>query len=180
MANMGERSMTAPPLSQYGIHTEQSDIRAHVSVINQSVYVFPTSAGVAAVREHNPPIRSATQPGVMGSTAEGWLVRPEWINGLQIIKPKRIQWETFTPELTTSQKGKLAVRVVCYLMKVGRFPLWINAEESQDRDVQLSGADIVVCCKRRVQVKCDYYAGPRPGTGNLFLQKAECNPRGLF
>ncbi len=108
------------------------------------------------------------------------MVRPEWINGLQIIKPKRIQWETFTPELTTSQKGKLAVRVVCYLMKVGRFPLWINAEESQDREVQISGADIVVCCNRRVQVKCDYYAGPRPGTGNLFLQKAECNPRGLF
>lgn len=169
--------MTAPPLSEYGIHTEQSDIRAHVSVVNKCVYVFPTKAGVAAVMEHNPPLRSAGQDGVTGKTAEGWLVRPKWINGLQTVEPKRIKWEVFRPEMSTSQKGKLAVQVVCYLMREGRFPLWINAKEEQDREVQLKGTDIVVCCKRHVQVKCDYNSGPPPGTGNLFLQKAECNPR---
>ena len=34
---------------------------------------------------------------------------------------------------------------------------------------------IVVNGKWRIQVKCDYDAGPG-GTGNLFLQTAECNP----
>lgn len=174
---MGERGVTAPPLFEYGIHTEQSDIRAHVSVVNKCVYVFPTKAAISAIHEHSPPSRSAGQDGVTGKTAQGWLVRLEWINGLQAVKPQRIKWELFKPDMSTSQKGALAVQVVCYLMKVGRFPLWINAKEEEDREVQIKGADIVVCCKRRVQVKCDYNAGPKPGTGNLFLQKSECNPR---
>lgn len=172
--------MTATPLSEYGIHTELSDIRAHVSVVNQSVYVFKTKAGVHAIHEHTPPVRYASQAGVNGITAEGWLVRPEWINGLQTLKPKLFEWSKFQPSLSTSQKGALAVEVVFYLIRVGRFPLWADAEEEKETGMQLKGSDIIVTCNRRIQVKCDYYSGPKPGTGNLFLQRAECNPRRFF
>lgn len=52
-----------------------------------------------------------------------------------------------------------------------------KAEESGDKSVQIAGTDIVVCCKKRIQVKCDSRCGERPlGTGNLFLQRAERNP----
>ncbi len=33
-------------LFEYGIHTEGSDVRAHVSVLNKTIYVFPTRNGV--------------------------------------------------------------------------------------------------------------------------------------
>jgi len=55
--------------------------------------------------------------------------------------------------------------------------MWINAKESEQKDVQLRGTDILVACNKRIQVKCDYRSGKKPnGTGNLFLQKSERNP----
>ncbi len=58
-----------PELFEYGIHTEASDIRAHVSVVNRRIDVFPTKAGVDAVERTAPPLRSAYQHGVVGRTA---------------------------------------------------------------------------------------------------------------
>ena len=57
--------MNAPPdLFEYGIHTEDSDVRAHVSVVDKSVYVFPTSNGVRAIEQNKPPVRPAYQNGL--------------------------------------------------------------------------------------------------------------------
>lgn len=62
-------------------------------------------------------------------------------------------------------------------MKIGRFPFWIDAKEDERQGVQIKGTDVVVFCNQRIQVKCDYKAGPKPeGTGNVFLQKSESNP----
>jgi hypothetical protein len=164
-----------------GIQTEKSDIRAHVSVVNQTIYVFPTQAGLDAVNKHAPPLRTAGQPGVDGPTAEGWLVRPEWIRGLRklhfISWP---YWNEFTEELSTGIKGQLAVDVVLECLRGGRFPIWIDADEASGKEIQLQGVDILLFCNKRIQVKCDYRAGPPPGTGNLFLQKAERNPLKIY
>ena len=164
-------------LFEYGIMTEQSDIRAHVSVVAQTIYVFPTKYGVSAIETHQPVLRSAGQPGVKGPTADGWLVKPDWITDLRRLRfPSWPHWEAFTQDLSTSRKGAMAVDCVLAAMKVGRFPFWVDAVEDGRPYVQIAGTDVLVFCKKRVQVKCDYRGGDPPGTGHLFLQRAERNP----
>jgi len=165
-------------LFEYGIHTESSDIRAHVCVLNKVLYVFQTRMGVEAIERENPVLKDASQDGVNGRTAEGWLVRTEWIGGLRRLRfSSWPDWGLFNEKLSTSDKGSLAVGCVIAAMKEGRFPFWIDAAEDDRENVQRSGTDILVFCKKKVQVKCDYRGGDRPlGTGNLFLQKAERNP----
>ena len=168
-------------LFEYGIHTETSDIRAHVSVVNKTLYVFPTRNGVQAIEQHDPPLRDAGQPGVIGRTAEGWTVKIEWINDMRRVRyVSWPRWAEFNQDATTTQKGVLAVDCVIEVMRKGRFPFWVDATEDERENVQRSGTDILVFCRKKVQVKCDYRGGDKPlGTGNLFLQKAERNPLGL-
>lgn len=167
-------------LREYGILTEQSDIRAHVSVACGIVYVFPTFRGIEAIRRYTPELRLAGQPGVSGPTGQGFLVKTEWIMDLVRVPFSEPFWPCFDMEMSTSEKGSLAVEVVCFLMGEGKFPFWLKAGETTNKDLQIRGTDIVVSCKKRVQVKCDWRGGDRPkGSGNLFLQKAERNPLGL-
>ncbi len=165
-------------LHEYGIHTEQSDIRAHVSVVNRTVYVFETAEAVAAIVALRPPIVTAKQPGCSEITAEGWLVPAVKIDGMRKLAFQTwSRWDEFSPAMTTSQKGDLAVACVVRLLEIGRFPLWIKTCESGDRRIQIAGTDILVTCDKRIQVKCDWRCGEKPkGTGNLFLQRAEQNP----
>jgi len=173
-----EQARLDPELFEYGIHTEASDIRAHVSVVNQVIYVFPTRAGIDAIERTHPPLRPAYQPDVVGPTAEGWVVD---VNAIADLRRVRFQswegWTQFRPNLSTSRKGRLAVLAVIGAMKRGRFPFWLDTEEDERQHVQQLGTDILVFCRKRVQVKCDYHGGDKPaGTGNLFLQRAERNP----
>lgn len=166
-------------LFEYGIHTEKSDVRAHVSASDRTVYVFRTAEGLRAIEKNQPPLRNAGQDGVAGRTAEGWLVKLEWIDDLRRLRfHSWTQWIGFSGHgLTTSQKGKLAVGCVTQLMKLGRFPLWLDASESERTQVQIKGTDILLFARMKVQVKCDLRAGI---TGNLFLQRAERNPLRRF
>lgn len=170
-----------PALFEYGIHTEASDVRAHVSVVGRSIYAFRTRHGLDAIARLHPATASAWQPGVSGRTAEGWLVPPNEIADCRRLRfyswPR---WSAFSDDLSTSEKGRLAVECVVESMRAGRFPFWILASEDERREVQVKGTDIVVFCKQRVQVKCDWRCGDGPGaTGNLFLQRAERNPLGM-
>jgi len=165
-------------LIEYGIHTEKSDIRAHVSVVNRSVYVFQTMEALDVIRRYEPPLRTAFQPGIDFPTAEGWLASIDWFSDLRNLKFYSWPgWDRFADEMTTTEKGALAVECVTALMENARFPIWINAQESGETEIQIAGTDIVVFCNRKVQVKCDWRCGHKPlGTGNLFLQRAERNP----
>ena len=165
-------------LFEYGIYTEVSDIRAHVSAVNKTIYVFPTRNGRAAIERHAPIIRPAYQEGVNSPTATGWLVKIEWIDDLRRVKFYSWPgWDKLTEGLSTSQKGGLAVECVIETIRRGRFPFWLDASEDERQNIQLEGTDILVFCKKRIQVKCDYRGGDAPaGTGNLFLQKNERNP----
>lgn len=165
-------------LFESGIQTEDSDIRAHVSPCNKHVYVFRTRNAIEAIEQYEPEVRPAFQDGVKGKTAEGWLVKLDWIRDLRRLNfvswPK---WGDFSKKLSTSQKGALAVECVTALMKIGRFPLWLDAWEDDREYVQLKGTDVLLFAKKRIQIKCDYSAGD---TGNLFLQRAERNPLKRF
>lgn len=166
-----------PELFEYGIHLEKSDIRAHVSVINKTIYVFQTKLGIEAIERTNPKIVPAGQPGFKGITAMGWLVRPDDIRDIRRIKFHTWDgWKKFNKELSTSEKGALAVECVIRVIRMGRFPFWLDSDEDRRENIQISGTDIVIFCRKKIQVKCDYDSGESPGTGFLFLQKAEINP----
>jgi hypothetical protein len=165
-------------LFEHGIHTEKSDIRAHVSASDKTVYVFRTVEGLRAIERYKPPLAPAKQDGVVGKTAVGWLVQPDWIEDLRRLRFQSWkQWSALHPRLSTSAKGRLAVACVVEIMRMGRFPLWIDASESDRENVQIEGTDIIVFARKKIQVKCDMSAGI---TGNLYLQKAERNPLKRF
>jgi hypothetical protein len=171
----------APPLVDYGIHTEGSDIRAHVGVLARKVYVFPTAEGLDLINTGRYSLITGSQPGVNGDTFAGYRVPTRDFPNLRVLRYESWQgWEEFGPRQdskSTAEKGARAVDVVLSLLKLGRFPLWIDAQEEEDPEVQIKGVDILICCKKQVQVKCDWKAGDGHGCyGNLFLQRMECNP----
>jgi hypothetical protein len=169
---------TNAELFENGIQTENSDIRAHVSVVNKAIYVFPTFRGREAVEANNIPIKTAIQPGLEFITASGWPVPIEYITDLRAFSYASWPlWSQFRESMNTSAKGKLAVECVLSFLKTGRFPFWIHAQEDDRENIQISGTDIVIFCRKKLQIKCDWRCGHKPlGTGNLFLQKAERNP----
>ena len=163
----------------YGIATEQSDVRVHVSVCTNLAFVFETEAMRKFIAEDQTGFREvpAYQPGVKGPTARGLLV-PVWLaefvetvsyEGHVDVKPSST-W-------STSQKGEWAASVVSTLAKAGRLPLHIkNASEQWSRKVQISGTDVIVSEAFRIQTKCDSMSCPE---GNLFIQTHEINPLGM-
>lgn len=163
-------------LVEYGIQNEQSDLRAHVSVVTGMVYVFPTLAGQTAVATGRYRMVPVYTQGIV--TARGYLVPPQAIEGCR--KAPIPQQYKSSIRLTdgTSQKGDKAVVIVLQLLRVGMFPLIAQALPVHAKDLQVSGTDILFAMSGRVQVKCDYAGGEIKygGTGNLFLQFAECNP----
>src|SRR3990172_12080242 len=101
----------AMSLIEYGIQTEQSDMRAHVSPFNAMVYLFPTHCGVLAIK--NRPQKSNAHTGQM-VTAKGY---PVPIKEIQNIKPIPIPQDIlesakFSEDDASSVKGNKAVFVV--------------------------------------------------------------------
>jgi hypothetical protein len=171
---------TSVELFNHGILTENSDIRAHVGVLAKSVFVFQTADGIRAIEQYNPIVKPAFQPGVDGKTADGYLVKLEWIRDLRTRKLAHWPvWDGWTDALSTSDKGVRAVRVICEMLKRAVFPLWIDGTYDDERKtIQIKGTDVVVFARKRIQVKCDYRAGTGHPmcTGNVYLQFAERNP----
>lgn len=169
-------------LVPYGIHNEQSDIRAHVAVFAQRVLVYQTRRMIALLSKRSYTRGYATQPGANGATTgEGILVPISDIPWLRTIPCPKFPWDTFPIKgATTSEKGAAAVSLVCLLLKHGGFPLWVFATESKDSEIQVQGTDIIIAARQRIQVKCDWCAGLKQWhpqcTGNLFIQTAEINP----
>ena len=110
----------------------------------------------------------------------GRLVPMEDISGIRTFNGgSEPWWEAFDEKGTTSAKGKRAVAVVERMLRAGRFPLWpSNVKESMRLEVQHGGTDILLHGVWRIQVKCDFWAGPKEkgGTGNLYFETAELNP----
>lgn len=171
---------TNAELVPYGIFQEASDIRAHVGVLSRAVYVFQTKQMRELISKdpQKYAMADAGQRGVEGRTAQGWLVKWKDVPDLRRLQFHSYNWTVFSEQDSTSEKGKKAVDVVTTLLKLGRFPLWLGAEESKDTSIQIQGTDIIIFHKAKIQVKCDWRAGDgSPGcSGNLFIQNAERNP----
>ena len=170
-------------LFEHGIFSENSHIRAHVAPVTRSVYVFRTQAALDILKDkgHQYEMATAGQSGVDGPTALGYKIPWQEIPDIRRVQWKSNPWwERFSVSDSTSEKGRKAVEVVAELLKIGRFPLWCAgpAKDSEDIKLQRKGTDIMLWGQWRIQVKCDYSAGPKAdgGSGNLYLQVAERNP----
>jgi hypothetical protein len=179
---MGQRGIGNTTLVDYGIQNEQSDIRAHVSVLTKRVYVFDTSIGRELAESGQYPEGKAYTGRII--TGVGALVPPRDIEGLRAIPIPDDIWakREISKFDNTGTKGDKAVLIVSDMLKCGLIPVELRIDQITDETLQIEGLDIVVAAKVRIQVKCDYKAGPRKwgGTGNLFLQVAECNPLGAY
>lgn len=161
-------------LYKYGIFEEKSDIRAHVS--NQKIYVFKTD--IVKTLLNNPEKKFKQVPAYQQNfdkpTAYGYLIPPKEIEDLIELYFKSWQgWSSFNPDWSTADKGRWAVNCVVELLKIGRLPLWIQADQTEDVRLDIEGTDILICFNKRIQVKCDY---PAAKTGNLYIQTHEINP----
>lgn len=171
------------PLFDYGIHNEASNIRAHVGVLSRTLFVFPTSEGVKVMK--NFPMVQAYQPGVKYPTAKGYIVPPMAIANMRYIPFRESRCDGFYEHLTTSEKGDRAVEIVNDCLKCGRFPLWLEGDFVTEKEIQITGTDIIVKGTWKIEVKCDFKASLKKNnphvqcTGNLYLQTAECNPHKL-
>ncbi len=162
-------------LVEYGIQNENSDLRAHVSVTAQKVYVFPTTEGQRAIESGLYRLREAKQGEIV--TARGYTVPVSAIHRLTPVSiPEQLMgmYRILNSDSTT-QKGNKAVAIVQTLLRWGWFPLPIDSTVVSDIKMQRQGLDLIVAGRFRIQVKCDYSAGEN-GTGNLYLQTHECNP----
>lgn len=189
----GMKHMGNTKLVPCGIQTEKSDLRAHVSISARGVYLFPTKNGSKITDQcrkmelggQKPPYFKVQVKTGQIVTAEGYLVPPDDIPGcLRIPIPLSVfLGANFKPEDQygcTTIRGDKAVAIVKEMLKLGLIPVTLEVNEVTDQDLQISGTDIIVKAQARIQVKCDWRAGHRDfgGTGNLFLQVAECNPNG--
>lgn len=182
----GAMKMYNEKLVDYGIQNEDSHIRVHVCPKVQRVYVYPTDCGISAIQTgqyHNTP---GFQAGIAIPTAMGYLVPPFDIKRCVALSLNGDVWDSlgFQRIQTTTIKGQKAVRLIVEMLKQGLFPIPVQAYEITDRDLQIKGADVVIKAGTVtkddiiIQVKCDFDGGEKElgGTGNLYLQVAECNP----
>lgn len=177
-------SSTATQLHDYGILNEQSDYRIHVCPLAGKIYSYPTASGIDACLSGKHQKRSATQPGVSYATAEGFCVPIDSIPDIRCVSiPDSYldRWfANVSRESTTTHKGNMAARLVARMLQTGTLPLPLYGKLVSNMRLQLDGVDILVDCRLRLQVKCDWRGGVGSNcTGNLFLQTAECNPHKL-
>jgi len=178
-------------LVEYGIQDEKVDVRFHVSVVNKCVYIFephyareridrgdlkaiPIPRWIDYGSKEQPDLRRVV-------TAIGYAVPLLDIPHRAIPIPEDIFKEAnfFEGSSDTSVKGKKAHKVVEQMLSRNLLSYVITVEGVTDIEKQIKGQDIVIKHAETAQVKCDWKAGPGPlGTGNLFIQTAECNPLG--
>lgn len=162
-------------LYDYGIQTESSDVRVHVCVIAQRVYIYRTAVchDLVALRGHEQ--RGAKIDGQLSAT--GYLVPPENIPGCRsyLIPPDLITSANLRLTDSELRKGEKAAEIAKQMLRRGLMVVPLDVEDIPENTIQqVSGIDLHVR-PVRLQVKCDYRGGERKhgGTGNLFIQTAE-------
>lgn len=173
-----------PELHYYGIIQENSNIRAHVGPVAKCVYVYKTSDMVRAILAKEYHKLPAYQKNFEGVTGYGPVVPLSELNFVIPVMWRSVcWWDNFKEDADTGSKGREAVNVVAQLMRMGRFPFFVIPQEVTDIIMDIKGTDIIVSGKWRIQVKCDWKAGPKEVagcSGNLFVQTHERNPMSIY
>ena len=171
-------------LVEWGILKEDSDYRIHVCISSARVYVFRTSRGKQVVDDAKLGKRKYNLLSIRTGeiiTAQGYTVPCDDLLPQHYPIPddlfENYAISKFEP---TSVKGAKATRIVSEMIGRGIILLPVKVREVDDMKAQISGIDLSVNSNVKIQVKCDFLGGHKQyrGTGNLFLQTAECNPWG--
>lgn len=167
-------------LIEYGIQTEDSDLRAHVCVTAKKVYVYRTEDGVRLIQSLSDKRKVAVKTGDY-VTAKGYPVKPQEIENITFVPIPDNVWEhvKFSTFDNPTVKGQKAISVVRWMLRRGCFPMLpLHVKEVEDKDMQVKGQDIIISLSLdvKIQVKCDYEGGEGGKWGNLYLQTEECNP----
>lgn len=161
-------------LIEHGITTETAEWRCHVCFKVGVAYFF-------RVEDACKVLDKGIEKTVMLNgtvTGRGKLVRPEDIPGIQPVNIPRciLRRHWCNEDDGESLKGRMALNVCIDLL----YTSWKVKEvtEITDKGLQIKGQDLFFDSKT-MEVKCDWPGGPRElgGTGYLFLQTAERNPR---
>jgi hypothetical protein len=169
-------------LVEYGIQTEKTDYRLHICFGTETAYLYPTVDGANIVKSGRYKQRIAKQQGTDIVTAVGYAVPWDDIPNIQRIEipPLVMKYAKVKPSDNTTDKGEWAVKTANILLKRGLFRIEMGSEVIGDKKMQIEGTDLIISASFRIQVKCDWNGGKssdeKTGTGNLFLQTAECNP----
>jgi len=174
-------------LVDYGLQNEESDYRAHVGYKTQHVFVFPTKPTQHLLQEIERtskykavPVFSYSAHGETIQTARGYPIPLSDLPSLQeiLIPIDLYRKYEISPKDPTKISGQKAVLIVFEMIRRHLVLLPLEVQEVVSKSLQIKGQDIVISMNCRMQVKCDFRAGrkERGGTGNVFLQTAECNP----
>lgn len=162
--------MMPPKLVDYGIQSEDVDVRVHVCFGSKKMYAYKPNRAMAVMNGFKE--KEAMQGELV--TAIGRLVPPHRIPGIKDLSNACADLLfRYDPgqEATLEEKKRAAEDVAREY-----FSRSFRVEMVTDKKRQLAGIDIELSL--HVQVKCDYNGGVG-GTGNLFIQTAECNPYGI-
>ena len=178
-------SLSTKYLFEYGIHTEKTTHRIHVSSGDRKMFVYQTHEGIDAMPEpisiYKPldwtasgyyllasPQAKKSNPGY--ATARGIRVPYNLIRNCRGINiPEHIV--ATTKDISTTGKGQLAVGIVIHMAAEGRLPIQFQIREINTKREQILGQDIDLS-EAIIQVKHD---GPAYEKG-LFMQTHEWNP----
>lgn len=170
--------MNNTQLVNYGIHEEKADLRFHVGVVTKRVFIFEPKYILRLIASGKYPSAFAYTGNI--KTANGYLIPPGDIPNL---REAQIPWDIYSEAMfnekdSTSIKGFKAMRVVRKMISLGLISSIIDTVDVNDRELQIEGTDIIPIFAESYQVKCDWKAGPKSlgGSGNLYIQTAECNP----
>lgn len=169
-------------LVEYGIAEERSEWRVHVSGVGQCVWVYATERAREAISDGRYPLREARTGELV--TARGYLVPMDAIKDCRRVRVPDDVWKqaAFCDGDSPSAKGAKAQRVVAWMIRNGRLVLPAEVTPIEDEELQRYGVDLIATLNVSIQVKCDWKAAPvaEGGSGNLFIQTQECNPRGAY
>ncbi len=179
-------------LVRYGILEEESDVRFHIGF--KSVIVFRTGM-VKKMLEDNGgydgadrrwKLKYATQKvnGKSVRTGEGWPIKPSEIEGyVSIPIPEEIM--NISPKDDERAKGRKAVIIVRKMIERNLIPssFLLEVTEVNECNLQIKGIDLKgkpLTCQVKCDLPYDHFKetknGAWWGTGNLFIQRRECNP----
>lgn len=159
--------MNANGMVSHDPHADAAEIRVHVCVKARRCYVFQ----VALIPDlDNYPVH-------VSKTSEGRLV--PWHHFPKILTRDIPSGWTDGFVKGADDVGERAEAIVERLIHSVGLPLPGAVYRVDCKRAQIGGTDLSV--NRDIQVKCDFDGGERDrgGTGNLYIETAERNPRGL-
>jgi hypothetical protein len=160
-------------LVPHGIHNECADFRLHVSIRTKAVYLFLTEDARRLIKEGKCVTKFARQLGHIGPTSKGKIIAYSDLPDVRVFPiPEHLlaQYPSVPPK-DLDVRGRIAQDIAKAM-----FPFLKRVELKEDK----KGTDYVDGKGQRTQVKCDWNAGPKPGTGNFYIEEEELNPHHLY